>query len=284
MDLMYQISIKAVISNDRGLLLRSNERAEWELLGGRLEPGETPEECVVREVAEESGISATVEQCLEPWLYNIGDRRTVLIVPYLCAADHVPARLHDQDGGKLRWFARDDVQDLAMPQGYKDSIFLTAPHNSRSEVNFAGAIVATLGGVKPPGWRTFPEYRPLVSAIITCQGKYLVTSPSPVGQGRRFLQTSMEFSQNTRDCLGRLVATVDKDAIVRLSMLPILLEKDSVHVRYVLEVDEPDTFPNAHWISKDSLAAEEVAFVKQRSDAYKLLLSPATLKTKALPT
>lgn len=80
------------------------------------------------------------------------------------------------------------------------------------------------------------------------------------------------------------MATVDKDAIVRLSMLPILLEKDSVHVRYVLEVDEPDTFPNAHWISKDSLAAEEVAFVKQRSDAYKLLLSPATLKTKALPT
>ena len=32
-------------------------RGKWNTLGGKLEPGETPEECAIREVFEESGLS-----------------------------------------------------------------------------------------------------------------------------------------------------------------------------------------------------------------------------------
>ncbi len=32
---------------------------KWNGLGGKLEPGESPEECVIREVLEESGLRAT---------------------------------------------------------------------------------------------------------------------------------------------------------------------------------------------------------------------------------
>ena len=31
-------------------------QGKWNGLGGKLEPGETPEQCVIREVAEESGL------------------------------------------------------------------------------------------------------------------------------------------------------------------------------------------------------------------------------------
>jgi ADP-ribose pyrophosphatase YjhB (NUDIX family) len=50
----YPVSVKGVVVRDGRVLLLRNDRAEWELPGGRLEPGETPPQCVVREIAEEN--------------------------------------------------------------------------------------------------------------------------------------------------------------------------------------------------------------------------------------
>jgi ADP-ribose pyrophosphatase YjhB (NUDIX family) len=55
----YPVSVKGVVVRDGRVLLLHNERGEWELPGGRLEIGETPEQCVVREIAEETGWAVT---------------------------------------------------------------------------------------------------------------------------------------------------------------------------------------------------------------------------------
>src|ERR1700683_4893001 len=62
------ISLKGIVFRNNGthseVLLLRNDRLEWELPGGRIERGETPEECVAREFKEETGLSVSVGSCI----------------------------------------------------------------------------------------------------------------------------------------------------------------------------------------------------------------------------
>jgi 8-oxo-dGTP pyrophosphatase MutT (NUDIX family) len=66
----FPVSVKGVvILGDRVVLLR-NERNEWELPGGKLDPGEQPLlSCIMREIREELGLTVAVETILDSWLY-----------------------------------------------------------------------------------------------------------------------------------------------------------------------------------------------------------------------
>ena len=51
----------AIILHSRHILLvKARDKSNWQLPGGRLEPGETPAQAVIREVREETGLSARV--------------------------------------------------------------------------------------------------------------------------------------------------------------------------------------------------------------------------------
>ena len=51
----------AIILHSRHILLvKARDKNNWQLPGGRLEPGETPAQAVIREVREETGLRAQV--------------------------------------------------------------------------------------------------------------------------------------------------------------------------------------------------------------------------------
>ena len=76
----------------------------WEFPGGKLEPGETLEECVVREVQEEVGLTITNIRYFgsQAWPYPSG-----VMIGF--TADYVSGELHlqEEELSQARWFNRD---------------------------------------------------------------------------------------------------------------------------------------------------------------------------------
>ena len=120
----FPISVKGVVldSADRVLLLK-NARDEWELPGGRLEIGETPEQCVAREVFEETRWKVRTGPILDTWMHYIeAADKYVFIVTYGChpESDIEPVVSHEHE--EIGLFAAFEIDRLDIPDGYRRSI------------------------------------------------------------------------------------------------------------------------------------------------------------------
>jgi 8-oxo-dGTP diphosphatase len=72
-----QIVTAAIIEKNGRILLARRKRGDrlerkWEFPGGKLEPGETPEACLARELCEEFGIEAEVMDFVGASVYEYG--------------------------------------------------------------------------------------------------------------------------------------------------------------------------------------------------------------------
>jgi len=110
---------------DATLMIHRVKRADdihagkWNGLGGKLEPGESPEECVRREVREESGL-----EIRRPRLHGLltfagfkGDDWYVFVY----TADDFSGELGENEEGFLRWVP--DAELEALPLWPSDHIF-----------------------------------------------------------------------------------------------------------------------------------------------------------------
>jgi 8-oxo-dGTP diphosphatase len=86
----------------------------WEFPGGKVEKGETPEACLIRELAEELGINV-VEACLAPFAFTSHgyDSFHLLMPLYLCRrwGGVIQAREHEA----IAWVKPNRMADYPMP-------------------------------------------------------------------------------------------------------------------------------------------------------------------------
>ena len=94
---------------------------KWIGIGGKFEEGESPEECLLREALEETGLTLTSWRCrgvvtfltTGPWEGEY---------MYLFTADGFEGEVKECDEGELKWVSRDFLDQLPKWEG--DQIFL----------------------------------------------------------------------------------------------------------------------------------------------------------------
>ena len=96
-------------------------KGKWNGLGGKFERGESPEECVIREVFEESGLKIK-NPLLRGFMTfpNFKDKEDWYV--YLFEARQFSGELIDCAEGDLEWIENSKVKDLPLWEG--DYLFL----------------------------------------------------------------------------------------------------------------------------------------------------------------
>ena len=118
----FPVSIKGVFVEAGRVVLLENDRDEWELPGGRLEPGEAPETCLAREFAEELGAVVVVAGIIDCWVYEVLPGLKVVIVTYgVARRDREELRVSDEHR-RFGLFNLHEIEALPIPEGYRRSI------------------------------------------------------------------------------------------------------------------------------------------------------------------
>ncbi len=101
----------AIIEHD-GKILLARRRSDapypllWEFPGGKVEPGEDPADCVVREIREELSIDVVVERIFDVVFFRYPERH-VLVLAYRCR--WTGGEIQDLEVSEHRWASPAEV-------------------------------------------------------------------------------------------------------------------------------------------------------------------------------
>ena len=112
--------------NNKYLMLKRVKKKEdinkgkWIGVGGHFEEGESPEECVCREVLEETGLR--LKSYKARGILTFVQNKTFTEYIWLFTADEYEGELIECDEGILEWIDKDKLSELELWEG--DRIFL----------------------------------------------------------------------------------------------------------------------------------------------------------------
>lgn len=118
-DRLLPVVAVALVDADGRILLQQRPPGKslaglWEFPGGKIEPGETPEAALIRELAEELGISVSTA-CLAPATFAsapLGDRHLLLLL-FVCRKwEGTPRAI---EASALTWVRPVQMHTLPMP-------------------------------------------------------------------------------------------------------------------------------------------------------------------------
>ena len=135
---MTRIAVALLVRDGRALLAHRHPDRQWypdcwDLVGGHVEPGETPEQAVVRECREEMGI-----EIADPTPFAMAfDDPTLEVHPFVVTRwAGEPANVAPDEHDELRWFTVDEIASLtladpSMLPGFRRAVHQAAATLSR---------------------------------------------------------------------------------------------------------------------------------------------------------
>jgi 8-oxo-dGTP diphosphatase len=113
------VTAAALVDSDNRVLICKRPEGKslgglWEFPGGKVDPGETPEAALIRELKEELGIEVC-ETCLAPFTFASHAYRDFhLLMPlYLCR--NWEGEVAPQEGQEVAWVRAKRLADYPMP-------------------------------------------------------------------------------------------------------------------------------------------------------------------------
>ena len=117
------VAAVALIDADGRVLLAQRPEGKsmaglWEFPGGKVEPGETPEAALIRELEEELGIG-TWASCLAPLTFASHSYADFHLLMPLFACRRWQGIATPREGQKLAWVRANDLKSYPMPEADK---------------------------------------------------------------------------------------------------------------------------------------------------------------------
>ena len=109
------ITVTAAILEKDGRILAARRKpgkhlaGYWEFPGGKLEGGETPQQCLARELEEELGIIAVIDDFVAESIYDYGYQKVRLIA---YRATHLKGEFNPKDHDELKWLLPAELDTL----------------------------------------------------------------------------------------------------------------------------------------------------------------------------
>jgi 8-oxo-dGTP diphosphatase len=118
--------VGAIIKDGAGRLLlikrgHEPEAGRWSLPGGRVEPGETDEQAVIREIREETGLSVACQHLVGS-VERPGPRDAVIEIRDYAATVTGGRLAAGDDAADVRWVSPADLDGLVLTSGLAETL------------------------------------------------------------------------------------------------------------------------------------------------------------------
>ena len=117
----FPVSIKAIIIDKNKVLCLKNERNEWDLPGGKIEFNEDIENCLIREIKEETNLSVENLNILKPLNLKFNDVSVIVLIYSASISCDSPVII-SHEHSEYNFFSKSEIKNLNLLENYKNLI------------------------------------------------------------------------------------------------------------------------------------------------------------------
>ena len=116
---MKRATAAVIVHNNKTLIAQRVKDNFWEFPGGKIDPGETPDECIIREMKEELNIDIRIERSLG---VLEGTYRGIPMQVYAYTAAWTGGTLMKHVHKDIKWVERKDIEQYPLVE--EDKVIL----------------------------------------------------------------------------------------------------------------------------------------------------------------
>lgn len=120
---MIEVTCAILLNKDTFLVTQRGKESDhplmWEFPGGKIKTGESPEDCIRREMREELEIEIEIVEKLKSIQFDYGFRKIELI-PFLCSSKSLQIKLHEH--ADFMWIQLKGIEHIDLLEADKKLI------------------------------------------------------------------------------------------------------------------------------------------------------------------